>query len=125
MKTRSWALRQPARERANRGARTLPPAGPTLWHGSIEDLHEGNAKTLCSTAGSSSRMKSSGWKVPDRRRVVLLAPPLPALAIVCPREEWCVLSLPKPLRRSSGHVSAMSGAVAADVAVQLLKRAAR
>ena len=33
--------------------------------------------------------------------------------------------LPWPLRRSSAHVSAMSGAVAAVVAVELLQRAAR
>ena len=36
-----------------------------------------------------------------------------------------VYSLPGPLRRSSAHVSAMSGAVAAVVAVQLQKRPAR
>ena len=34
-------------------------------------------------------------------------------------------SLPGPLRRSSAYVSAVSGAVAASVAVQLLNRAAR
>ena len=72
------------------------------------------------------RLKSSGWGVLDRRRIVQLVPPHPGQAIVCPREEWCVLSLslPGPLRRSSAHVAAMSGAVTADVAVQLQQRAA-
>ena len=46
--------------------------------------------------GSSYRLKSSGWGmggIPDRGRGVHLAPPhTPALAVFCPREEWCVLS---------------------------------
>ena len=63
-------------------------------------------------------------EVPDRRRKVHLAPtPRPWLSFVLVRSG--AYSLPGPLRRSSAHVSAMSGAVAADDAVQLQKRAAR
>ena len=62
--------------------------------------------------------------VPDRRRVVQLVPtPRPWQSSVLVRSGS--FSLPGPLRRSSAHVSAMSGAVAADVAVQLLNWAAR
>ena len=72
---------------------------------------------------SSKKLKSSGWGVWGSVAVKFISwPHTPALAIVCPREEF---SLPGPLRRSSAHVAAMSGAVAADVGLKLLKRAAR
>ena len=66
-----------------------------------------------------------GEGVPDRRRVVQLAPPHPRPWQSSVFVRRGAFSLPRPLRRSSAHVSAMSGAVAADVAVQLLQRAAR
>ena len=63
--------------------------------------------------------------VPDRGRVVHLAPPLPGNGILLTPLRYGAHSLPRPLRRSSAHVAAMSGAVAASVDVQLLNRAAR
>ena len=70
------------------------------------------------------RAPTGVWEVPDRGRVVHLAPPHPGWhSSVLVRNG--AYSLPGPLRRSSAHVPAMSGTVAADVTVQLLKRAAR
>ena len=58
--------------------------------------------------------------IPDRGRAVHLAPRQSSVLV-----KSGAYSLPRPLRRSSADVSAMSGAVAAVVAVQLQNGAAR
>ena len=67
--------------------------------------------------------RPAGKVLPGLRHAVQLEPlpwPLPSSGAV----RCGAFSLPGPLRRSFARVAAMSGAVA-DVAVQLLKRAAR
>ena len=63
--------------------------------------------------------------VPDRGRIGSTRAPTPRPWQSSVPVRSGTFSLPGPLRRSSAHVSAVSGAVAAVVAVQLLKWAAR
>ena len=105
VKKRSWALGQPAQGCANRGPGTPPPACGT---GASRICTKGHASILCSTMcrstltcdtgsvtdpgrqppRSSSRLKAPAgeWGVPDRRRKVHLAPPLPCSgSLLAPR----------------------------------------
>ena len=125
MGTRSWALRrQRARESAYPSARAHPPAGPPSAAQERREsaTEERQRQSAARCAADPAPAARTGWHPIWPRpaglfrlgcggsqivTVLFISRPGPGHLL-----RSGAFSLPKPLRRSSAHVSAMSGAVA-------------